>query len=72
VARLVDLPYLPAGSDEKFFFRALAIVVCADFVVGRDVGCCKIWTMLRQAASFMSRLVHLIKMNEQNQHFDRH
>ena len=70
--RLVDLTYLPVGSGEKFFFGALTIVVCVDYVVGRDVGCCKIWTIWRQAASFMSRLVCLINMNKQNQRFDRY
>ena len=33
------------------------MVVCVDFVVGRDVGCCKLWTIWRHAASFMSRFV---------------
>jgi len=72
VDQLVDFLYLPAGSGEKFFFGALTIVVCVDFVVGRDVGCCKIWTIWRQAASFMSRLVCLINLNKQNLRFDRH
>ena len=59
----VDLPYLPAGSGEKFFLGALTIVSCVD-LVGRDVGCCKIWTTWRQAASFMSRLVGLVNSNK--------
>jgi len=59
----VDVPYLPAGSIEKFFFRALTIVSGIDLVVGQDVECCKIWTTLRQAQSFMSRFVHLINSN---------
>jgi len=60
----VDLPYLPAGSAEKFFLGALTIVSCVDLVVGRDVGCCKIWTTWRQAESFMSRFVCLINSNK--------
>ena len=41
----VDLPYVPAGGGaEWFFFGALTIGLCVDFVDGRDVGCCKIWT----------------------------
>ena len=56
----MDLPYLSARSGEMFIFGALTIVVCVDFVVGRDVGCCKLWTIWRQAASFMSRLVRLL------------
>jgi len=52
----LDLPYLPAGSGERFFFRELTIVSCVDLVVGRDVGCCKIWTTWTQAASFMSKV----------------
>jgi len=60
----VDLPYVRAGSAKKIFFEALLIVVSVDFVVGRDVGCCKIWTIWRQAASFMTRLVHLIILNK--------
>jgi len=60
----VDLPYLPAGSAEMFLFGAFSIVVCVDFVVGPDVGSCRIWTIWRQAASFMSRLVCLIILNK--------
>jgi len=60
----VDLPYLPAGSGEKFFLGALTIVSCVDLVVGHDVGCCKIWTTGRQAESFMSRFVRLINSNK--------
>jgi len=37
------------------------MVSCVDNVVGGDVGCCKIWTTWRQAASCMSRLVGFIK-----------
>jgi len=36
----VDLPYLPAGCDEQYFFTALNIVSCVDGGVGWDVGCC--------------------------------
>jgi len=51
-------------SGEKFFFGALTIVFCVDFVDGQDVGCCKIWTTWRQAVSFMARLVCLINLNK--------
>jgi len=64
VERFIDLPYLPTGSGEKFFFEALTIVVCVDFVVVQDVGCCKIWTIWKQAASFMSRLARLLILNK--------
>jgi len=64
VDSFVDLPYLPAWSGEIFFLRALTIVVCVDFVVGRDVACCTIWTIWRQDASFKSRLVCLIILNQ--------
>jgi len=64
VDRFVDLPYLPGGSGEKVFFRALTIVVWVYFVVGRDVRCCKIWTIWRQAESFMSRLVRVLNLNQ--------
>jgi hypothetical protein len=60
----VDLPYLPAGSGEKFFLGALTIVSCVDLVVGRDVGWCKIWTTWRKAESFMSRFIRLINSNK--------
>ena len=70
--QLVDMLYLPGGSGEMFFLGAFTIVVCVDFVFGQDVGCCKVWTLWRQAASFMSRLVCLINLNKQNQHFDHH
>jgi len=64
VERFVDLLYLPAANGERFFFGALTIVFCVDFVDGRDVGCCKIWTTYMQAASFMPRLVSLIDLNK--------
>ena len=48
----------------KFLFGALPIVLCIDLDVGRDVGCCKIWTTWRQAESFMSRIVCLINSNK--------
>lgn len=70
--RCVDLPYLIAGSGEKLFFRALTIVVFDDFVVERDVGCCKIWTIWRKAVSFMARLVCVINLNNKDQCFVRH
>jgi hypothetical protein len=63
---------LPAGSHEKFIFDVLTIVFFVDFVVGQDVEYWKRWAIWRQAASFMTRLVGLINVNKQNQHFDRH
>jgi hypothetical protein len=59
----VDLPYLPGRSGETFISVALTIVICIDFIVGQDVGHCKLWTIWRQAASFMSRVVHLLILN---------
>ena len=56
----------------SFFLGALTIVLCVDLVVGRDVGCCKIWTTWRQPESFMSRFVHLINSKKENLRFDRH
>jgi len=64
VERFVDLLYLPRGGGESCFYGALTIVFCVDFVNGRDVGCCNIWTTYRQAASCMSRLVLLIDINK--------
>jgi len=64
VDRFVDLLYLRTGSGEMFFFGALTIVVCVDCVVRRDVGCCKLWTIWRQAASFISKLVRLLILNK--------
>jgi len=60
----VHLPYWPARSGEKFDFRILTKVVWIYFVVGEDVGYCKIWAIWRQAASFMSWLVPLLLMNK--------
>jgi len=60
----VDLLYLPAGSSDMFYFRALTIILSVDFVDWQDVGCCKIWTKWRQDVSFKSRLVHLINLNK--------
>jgi len=40
----VDVPWFPVRSGERFFFGALSMVFCVDFVEGRDVGCCKIKT----------------------------
>jgi hypothetical protein len=60
----VDLPFLPAWNGEHVIFRALTIVVCVDFVVRWDIGCCKLWTIWRQAASFMSTLVRLLILNK--------
>jgi len=71
-AVLVDLPYLAAGSGERFLFRALTTDFCIDFVEVQDVRCCKIWTTWRQAASGMSRLVQLIDVNKPDLCFDRH
>jgi len=39
------------------------MVSCVDLVVGRDIGCCKIWTTWRQVECFMSRFICLIKSN---------
>jgi len=64
----VDLPYLPTGSGQKFFLGELTIVSCVD-LVGRDVGCCKIWTTWMQAESFMSRFVRLINSNKAKSDF---
>jgi len=61
---LVRLPYLPGRRGETFFFRALTIVSCVDYVVGGDVGGCKIWTTWRRAAYIMSRLVGLINLHK--------
>jgi len=71
VERFVDLPCLPSGSGKTLFFRALTIVASVDYVVGRDVGCCKIWTIWRQAMSFMSRLVHLINLSKAKSAFSQ-
>jgi len=64
VTRIVDLPYLPTRSGKTFIFVALVIVVYVNFVVGQDVGCCKIWTIWWQDASFLSRLVRLLGLNK--------
>ena len=61
--RSLELGYLPASCGEWFFLGALTSVLCVDFVGGQDVGCCKILTTWRQAASFKSRLLRLIDMN---------
>jgi len=64
VQRFINLPYLPAGSRKEFIFGPLPIVSSVDFVDGWDVGCCRIWTTWMQAASFMSKVVHLIGLNK--------
>ena len=64
VDHFVELLYSPAGSGTKLLFGALTDVVWVDFVVGRDVVCCKIWTIWRQAASFRSRLECLLNLNK--------
>jgi len=69
VEHFFNLPPLPTGNGEKFFFRTMTIIVCVDFVVGRDVGCCNIWMIWRQTASFMSRLVRLINLNKAKSEF---
>jgi hypothetical protein len=56
----VELLNDPADSGGKFYSGAFMVVFCAEIIVGRDVGCLKIWTMSRQAALFKSRLVHVI------------
>jgi len=38
-----DLPDLPTGSGERFYFVALTIIFCVGFVDGQDIGCWKIW-----------------------------
>ena len=47
---VIQLPDLPARRGGMFYFRALTIGFGIDFVDGRDVGCCKIWTPWRQDA----------------------
>jgi len=64
VDRIADLPYLPTTCTEKISLGMLTIVCWVDFVVGWDVGYCKIRTMRTQAASFMSRVVCLIILNK--------
>jgi len=64
VDHFIDVPYLCARRGEKFFFKALTIIVLVEFVVGQDVGCCKIWTIWSQAASCRTRLVCLIILNK--------
>jgi hypothetical protein len=59
----VDMLYLPFRSWEKFLFGALTIVLYVELVVGRDVGCWKIWTWRRHVESFTSRFVRLINSN---------
>jgi len=51
VDHLVDLPYLLARCGKRFTFGALTLEVCIDFVVGRDVGWCKMWITWKEAAS---------------------
>ena len=63
VNRFVNFLYMPAGSGKRCLLAALTVVSWVDFVVGQDVGCCKIWTTWRQAASWIWRLVHLINLN---------
>jgi len=64
VDTVVDWAYMPTRSGDKFFSGASTIVVCIDFVVGRDDGCCIIWTTGWQGSSFISRLVSLINLNK--------
>jgi hypothetical protein len=64
VDHFVDVPHLSGGGGKTFCFRALTIVACVDFVVERDVRCCKLGTIWRQAVSFMSRLVRLLILNK--------
>jgi len=54
---------LTTGSGRKLSFGAFSIMFDVDFVVRRDIGCCMIWTIWRHAASFISRLIHLINLN---------
>jgi len=61
VDRVVELLYVLAESGKRFFFGALTIVFCFDFVVGQDIW---LWTTWSHAVSFMSRLVCLINLNE--------
>jgi len=69
VEHSVELPHWPARSGEKFLFRALTVVVYVDFVVGRDVGYRKIWTIWMQAMPLMSRLVRLINIKNEKSGF---
>jgi hypothetical protein len=59
----VNWLFLPTRSGEKFIFIVLRIICCIDFVVGRDVGCYKIWMIWSQGVTLMSRIVHLINLN---------
>jgi hypothetical protein len=61
---IVDWEVLNTRSDENIFVGELTIIVCIDFVAGRNVGCWNVWTIWRQAATFMSRLVHLLILNK--------
>jgi hypothetical protein len=60
----VHLPYFLARSGERFFFGALTIISRVELGVGRDDGCCKIWTTRRQPVSVMSMLVGMINLNK--------
>jgi len=55
--------YICPPEVGNVLFGALTIVVCVDFLLGQDVGCCKLWTIWRQAASFMPMLIRLIILN---------
>jgi hypothetical protein len=68
----VHLPYIHTGSGKRFFSWALINISCIDYVVGRDVGCCKICTTWRQAETFVSRFVCLINSNKAQFAFDSH
>jgi len=69
VDRFIEWQYLTAGSCKKLYFRVLSNVVCVDFVAGRDVEYCRIWTIWRHTVSFMSRLVSLINLNKAKSSF---
>ena len=64
VEHLVNLTCSAASFCGRFCFGALTIVFCVVFVDGRDVWCCNIWTTWSQAEWFMSRLLHLIDLNQ--------
>ena len=51
---------------QKVFFWSIDPCISCWLLLGEmlDVGCCKLWTIWRQAASFMSRLVRLLILNK--------
>jgi len=61
-----------ANSDQDRWTSTTTVTImsgivtlfCVDFVNWQNVGCWKIWTTWRQAASFMSKLVCWINLNK--------